>query len=176
MNDREALYSSSLYDAAASDNAAAEVYESIVLMDKLFSENEEYIKIINSHSIPLLEREALIDEAFSGNVHIYALNFIKLLAKRRSADIFASCVKHYEKLYFKAQNIERAKIVTAFELGDDKKKEIAEKIASSTGKEIIPEFSVDPSIMGGIVIETEGSSIDASVKTKLDSIKRFITK
>ena len=176
MNDREALYSMSLYDTAASDDVAGEVYDSIVLMDKLFSENEDYIRIINSHSIPLSEREALIDEAFSGSVHIYALNFIKLLAKRRLADIFTSCVKQYEKLYFKAKNIERAKIVTAFELGEDKKREITGKIASSTGKEIIPEFTVDPVIMGGIVIETEGSSIDASVKTKLDSIKRFITK
>jgi F-type H+-transporting ATPase subunit delta len=104
------------------------------------------------------------------------LNFLKLLAKRRIANIFLPCVKNYEKLYFKDNNIERATITTAIELAEDKKREIVEKIEASSGKKVIPSFIVSPDIVGGIVIETESSAIDASVKTKLESIRRYISK
>lgn len=176
MNDRELLYSSSLYSAAVEEGASKEVYDSLELVRALVSENPEYIKLINSANVPLETREGLIDEAFSGNVHVFVLNFMKLLAKRRIADIFVPCVKNYEKLYFKDNNIERAKVITAFELDNAKKEKIVDRIASSTGKTVIPEFIVSPDIVGGIVIETETSAIDASVKTKLEAIRRYISK
>jgi F-type H+-transporting ATPase subunit delta len=176
MNDRELLYSSSLYSAAVEENASKEVYDSLQLVASVISDSPEYIRIINSVSLPLETRENLIDEAFSGNVHVFVLNFLKLLAKRRIANIFLPCVKNYEKLYFKDNNIERATITTAIELAEDKKREIVEKIEASSGKKVIPSFIVSPDIVGGIVIETESSAIDASVKTKLESIRRYISK
>lgn len=176
MNDRELLYSSSLYSAAAEEGASKEVYDSLELVRALVSENPEYIKLINSSLLPLETREGLIDEAFLGNVHVFVLNFMKILAKKRIADIFIPCAKNYEKLYFKDNNIERARITTAFELSEAKKKEIVQKITSSTGKKVIAEFVVSPEIVGGIVIDTDSSSIDASVKTKLESLGRYISK
>lgn len=176
MNEREQLYSSSLYSAACEAGAEGEVYDNLQLVGTLISENPRYVGVINSANLPLETREALIDEAFSGNVHVFVSNFLKLLAKRRIADILMPCIRNYEKLYFKDNNIERAKIITAFALSEEKKKEIVKKISSSTGKRVIPSFTVSPEIMGGIVIETETSAIDASVRTKLDDIKRYISK
>lgn len=176
MNERIALYSSSLYDVAAENGCAKEVYESLMSVKEVFSEHEDYVKILSSASVVWEEREKLIDEAFSGRVHVYVLNFIKILAKKRFCEIFLPCAEEYEKSYFKAGNIEHATITTAIELSEEKKKEIIEKISASTGCEIIAEFVVDSEILGGIVIETEKTSIDASVTGKLESIKRHISK
>ncbi len=176
MNERAALYASSLYAVGAESGAEKEIYENLCMVKKLFDENRDYKRLLNSVQVPLEEREKLIDEAFSGVLCEYCLNFLKILAKKRIFDIWSDCFKEYEKLYFKDAGIERATITTAVELDEAKKKEIVNKISASLGKTVLADFVLDKSIVGGIVIETATSSIDASVKTKLESIKRYISK
>lgn len=176
MNERINLYSSSLYDVAKEEGCEKEVYESLELVKGLLSEHEGYIKIMSSSAIAFSERERLIDEAFGGSVHPFVLNFMKMLSKKRVFEIFIKAAEEFEKTYFKAAGIERATITTAVELSDEKKKEIADRIAKATGKEIIPLFVTDEKILGGILVETENTAIDASLSGKLESIKRYIGK
>ena len=176
MSERESLYASCLYDAALESSCVKEVYDDLVLIKGLFEEFDEYPSVLSSYEIPLDERERLLDEAFGKNVHVYTLNFLKLLAKKRIVGIFARCAELYEKRFFKDNNIKRAKVVTAVALDEDKRKRIVEKIEESTGGKIISEFEVDLTLLGGMVIETDFSSIDASVRTKLDKIRRYIGK
>lgn len=176
MNERIALYSSSLYAVAVENGCVKGVYDSLKLVEKILRENEGYEKIISSKAISLPEREKLLEEAFLGNVHEFVLNFMKILAKKRVFDVLLPSVKEFEKQYLKDNNIEHAKIVTAFELSDEKKAEVVRKIHTATGKNIVPVFEVDESIMGGIVIETAASSIDASVKSRLSALERYISK
>lgn len=176
MNERISLYASSLYSVAEESDSEKEVYESLALVKAVLSENRDYAKVMSSAAIALSVREGLIEEAFSGNVHPFVLNFMKLLCKKRVFEILPAVAESYEKAYFKAHNIERAKITTAIELSDEKKDEIIKRVSASTGKELIGEFFVDEKLMGGIIIETESSSIDASLNGKLESIKRYISK
>lgn len=176
MNERETLYASCLYDAAKENGCAKEVYEDLMLLAGIFEETPDYPLILNSYEIPFEKREALLDEALKDRVHVYTLNFLKILAKKRIAGIFAPCAKLYEKSYFEDNNIKRAKIVTALALDAEKRREVTKKIEESTGGKIISEFEVDPNLLGGMVIETDSSSIDASVRTRLDKIRRYIGK
>lgn len=176
MNERVSLYSSSLYSLCCEENCAKEVYDSLKTVEKLMKDNCEYINIASSANLSREEREKLIDDAFSGNVHSLCLNFMKILAKKRIFNILIPCIEEYEKQYLNDNNITHAVITTAFALTEEKKEQIVEKLGKSTGKTIIPEFVVKEDIVGGIIIETENSSIDASVAGKLESIERYISK
>ncbi len=176
MNERINLYSSSLYAVATENGCGKEVYESLSMVVDLLEKHGDYAKVMSSSAILFEEREKLIDEAFLENVHPFVLNFMKILSKKRVFEIFESVAKEFEKAYLKDNNIERARITTAIELSDEKKKEILSKLSRATGKEIIPEFLTSEKILGGILIETENSNIDASLKGKLESIKRYISK
>lgn len=176
MNDRVSLYSTSLYAVAVENGCGREVFEGLNIVAELLKEHGEYIKLINSAQIPFEEREKLLDEAFGISVHPFVLNFMKILCRKRLFKIVLSVALEYEKLYFKDNNIERAKITTAIELNDEKKAQITEKLAKATKKEIIPEFFVDETILGGMVVETESAGIDASLDGRLESIKRYISK
>lgn len=176
MNERIQLYSSSLYDVAKENDCAKEVYESLMAVKDILSGMSDYTKLMNSAAIEAAEREMLLDNAFLGSIHAFVLNFMKMLAKKRIFDIFIPCAESFEKSYFKDNNTAHARIITAIELNDAKKEEITKRISVSSGKDIIPKFCVDESIIGGIVIETENSSIDASVDGRLRSIKRHIGK
>lgn len=176
MNERIALYSSSLYCVAVEGGCTKEVYESIIGVRDILAKNADYAKIISAASIEYDVREKLLDEAFSGRVHPFVLNFMKILARKRIFEILSDVAEEFKKSYFKDNNIERTKITTAICLSDEKKKAVTDRIAKATGKEIIPEFVVDEKILGGIIIETENSNVDASLTGKLDTIKRYISK
>lgn len=176
MNERVALYTASLYDCAVEENSSKEVYESLMAVLKAVEKNPEYVRIMNSVVLTHAEKESLVEEAFSGQIHEFALNFIKILAKKRIFDILIPCIKEYEKKYLKDNNIQNATIITAIELDDEKKNAIVEKISKSSGKRVNATFKVDECILGGIIIETDNSGIDASVKTKLAEIGRHISK
>ena len=131
---------------------------------------------MSSANIKAEEKEALIDEAFDGKIHAFAVNFIKILAKKRICNILIPCIKELEKKYLRDNNIENATIITAIELDDTKKKEIVDKISKSTGKTINANFVVKEEIIGGIVVEMDNSGIDVSVLGKLQTMKRYISK
>lgn len=176
MSERESLYASCLYDAAVEGGCAKEVYEDLAFLMGIFEEMPDYPLILSSYEIPSEQREAFLDEALKDRVHVYTLNFLKILAKKRIAGIFVSCAKLYEKSYFEDNNIKRTKIVTAIALDAEKQREVTKKIEESTGGKIISEFEVDPNLLGGMVIETDSSGIDASLRTRLDKIRRYIGK
>lgn len=176
MNERINLYSSCLYAVSAEENCERDVYESLCLLADVLSENKDYVKLMSSTALSQNEKEKLLDEAFSQNMHPFVLNFMKILCKKRIFEIIPSVAKAYEKAYFNEKNITKAKITTAIELKDEKKQEIIEKISKALGKKIIPEFLVDENILGGILVETESAGIDASLTGRLESIKRYIGK
>ena len=176
MSERVNLYSSSLYQSAVEENASDEVYESLKIVRKVLEENKDYIKLLSSAELKSEEREALLEEAFGGKIHPFCVNFMKILAKKRIFEILIPCIKEFEKKYLKDNNIEFANIVTAFELSDEKKKDVVEKISRSTGKTINATFEVRKEIIGGIIVESENSAIDASVAGKLKDIERHISK
>ena len=174
MNERIALYSASIYDVAREENCISAVYESLKAVEGLIG--EDYVKLLTSAQLKSEEREALIGEAFGEKVHPYVLNFMKILAKKRIFDIFIPCSKEFEKKYYKENNIEKITVTTAFDLTDEKKQDIIEKLEKSTGKTIEAQFKVKGEIIGGIIIETETSAIDGSVMGKLKKIERHISK
>lgn len=176
MNERVALYAASLYDCAVEENQAKDVYESLKIAENVVKDNLDYVKLMNSAALTRKEREALLDEAFNGRIHEFVLNFMKILTDKRAFDILNPCIKEFEKKYLRDNNIQNTTIVTAIELDDDKKNEIIKKIGESSGKTVNAVFRVDASILGGIIIETDNSGIDASVKAKLADIGRHISK
>ena len=75
------------------------------------------------------------------------------------------------KLVEETKNISDAKIISAVELSEDEKERIILKLEKESGKKIKAEYVVDKSIIGGIIIESDGKIIDGSLRYKLKDIK-----
>lgn len=135
---------------------------------KLLSDNPEYKSMLDTPALSPDERLALIDEAFGGlNEHL--VNLVKMLAKRRMAYAISSTLKAYDEEYMESRGIVRAEAISAVALTDAQRKRLAEKLGKITGKQIIIDNKVDPSLLGGIKLRYMGIQRDGSVKTRLES-------
>lgn len=162
-------YAASLFSLCEEENLTGVIMDDIKTASTVFEENKEYAVILDSPVIPQNERLSLIDGAFS-SLHEYVGNFIKILCEKKSVYLFPSCAKEFELLYNKKNDIEKVTAITATKLNDRLSQKLVEKLEEQTGRKIVLECKVDPSLIGGIVLRTENSQTDASVRLRLDKI------
>lgn len=167
-------YSEALFALCEEEHKEEAVMQQLKEIAVILKENCDYSLLLDSPNIPLDERLSLIDEAFSG-AEEYTINFIKILCEKKSVHLFLDCVKQYEKLYNKKHNIEKVTVITAVPLSDSLKEKLLLKLEKDLEKKVLLEMKTDKSLLGGIVIRTENSQTDASVRARLDALYKKIT-
>jgi len=164
------VYAASLFSLADEENLLSETMDELLALRSVFLENADYAPLLDSPTLPLSSRLSLIDEAFEGASE-YVKNFIKILCEKKCTHLFSECVKNFEKLYNKKYNIENVTVITAFPLSEALREKLTRKLSDDLKKKVILDLKVDESILGGLIIRTENSQTDASVRARLDAIK-----
>lgn len=143
------------------------VREEARAVSDLFLANPDYERMLDTPALSPDERIALIDGAladFDENL----LNLVKILIERRMAYAVVRTLRMYEEEYMESRGIIRAEVISAIPLNDSQKKRIEEKLGKITGKQVIIDNKVDPSLLGGIKLRYMGIQRDGSIKTRLD--------
>lgn len=170
MKSLASVYGASLFSLADEENLLSETMDELLSVRSIFLENTDYAPLLDSPTVPLSSRLSLIDEAFEDATE-YVRNFIKILCEKKCTHLFSDCVKNFEKLYNKKYNIENVTVITAAPLSEALKERLIEKLSNDLGKKVILDLKVDKSILGGLIIRTENSQTDASVRARLEAIK-----
>ena len=164
-------YAKALYELSSEENISDTVFEELMLVRDVLASNSEFVKLLDSPASSKEERVAMIDDTFKDASYV-TVNFLKLLTEMRQMSSFAKCVESFSKLYDSANGILRAEIVTAVDISDAQCASICEKVASATGKKVIPVNKTDPSILGGVMLRYDGIQLDGSVASRLSDIKQ----
>ncbi len=170
MKSLAVTYSHSLFSLAEEESIEKEIFGELTEIAEIFKENPDYTVLLDSPTINTSERCLLVDNAF-GECSEYVKNFLKILCEKKYIHIFSDCVKEYEKQYNKKLGIEKITAITAVPLSDELTEKLIKKLEKDTGKEISLELKVDSSILGGIILRTENSQTDASVRARLEGIR-----
>ena len=170
MKSAAITYALSFFSLAEEENKEQEIFEELTEIEAIFAKNPEYTVLLDSPTVNVSERCNLIDEAFSACGE-YVKNFLKILCEKKYIHIFPECVKEYEKQYNKKLGIEKVTAITAIPLSDELREKLIKKLEKDTGKIISLEQRVDKSILGGIILRTENSQTDASVRARLEGIR-----
>jgi len=104
----------------------------------------------------------------------YVLSFVQLLCEHGYIKSFFECEKEFDALYMEARRTATAKVTSATPLTDDQKARLVEKIKALCGREVLPVYEIDESILGGVIVETDGKVIDGSLKRRLHEVKDVI--
>lgn len=174
MKSLSLTYAKSLFALCEEENKADAVMQELREISSVMNQNLQYALLLDSPTVPLEERLSLIDTAFKG-AEEYVINFIKILCEKKCVHLFTDCVKQYEKIYNKERNIEIVTVITATELSDTLRKRLTDKLEKESGKKIILDLKVDKSLLGGIVLRTENSQTDASVRARLEAMRKTLT-
>ena len=103
------------------------------------------------------------------------MNCLYLLADNSRFDIFEEIECELKELEKEKNNLVTVKAISAIEIKDYLKEKLINKLQTILSKRVEVEYSVNPSIIGGLILEVNGKTIDSSVETKLKNIKKQLT-
>ena len=174
MTETARMYGGSLYDLAAEEGLEARILGELDETVALFKANPDYLHLLSTPSIPKRERCGLLDEALRDQVHLYVLNFLKILCEKGTLRELSGCARAYRVRYNQAHGILEATAISAIPLTEQQLSALHTKLESLTGKTIDLKTKVDPAVLGGIRLDIEGTELDGTVHNRLSALRRDI--
>ena len=169
-------YAESLFSLAQEDQKEEQYLEELKYFESLTKESPDYTELLSSPALTREERVSLLEDALSGKLSEYVTSFLKLLCESGEMKLIGECIDEYEKMYRESMRRHAVKVTSAVELTAEEKEKIERKTEALVRGVCDVTYVVDPSIIGGIIIETENSIIDGSLSKSLKEVKEVIKK
>ena len=103
-------------------------------------------------------------------------NFLELLVEKHRMPAIFRIRQQFDELWREENKMLPVQITSAIELDEETVEEIGETIGQQTGRRIDLVSSVDPDILGGIVLRVGNSILDASIRNRLDQLRRQVAR
>jgi F-type H+-transporting ATPase subunit delta len=169
-----ATYAEVLFDAADQADAVDEVYAQLDAARRLVRSHAPLRDAMVDDAVPGVQRAAVAREVFAG-LQPSLVSTIAVLVERDDFGLLPSLVDAFDEIAEERRGVIAVDVTTAVELSDPLRESIKAKIAADLGKDVVLRETVDPSIIGGIVISTHGHRIDASLASQLESARLVLS-
>ena len=165
-------YGDGLYALCEEENISHEVLDQMLSLSRIFKEQPDFTRLLGNMSLSKEERVKILDSVLRGQIHLYLLNFLKILCERGALSEFEGCEEAYRRLYNKEYRVMEAVVTTAVPMDADKRQALIDKLTGMTGRKIQLTEKVDAQVMGGVVLEMDGKRWDNTVRHRLEDIHR----
>jgi len=102
------------------------------------------------------------------------VNFLETLLERHRMPVIFRIRAEFQRLWDAENKLLPVEVTSAVDLDDATVKSIGERIGEQTGQRVELTSRVDPSILGGIVLRVGNSILDASIKHRLDQLRKHV--
>ena len=165
-------YATALFELAREEKSIDAVKTDLDQFDAMLNDSADLKRLVRS---PVFSAEAqsraiaaVLDRA--GITGISA-NFLKVLTANRRLFTVADVIRAFRALVAKFKGEATADVTVAEALSDKNLDALKTALKSVSGKDVILNVKVDPSIIGGLVVKLGSRMVDSSLRTKLNSIK-----
>jgi len=114
-------------------------------------------------------------EAVLGDADELVRNFMLLLAEKGRAGQVEEIQRDFERLALAEERRLEVELTTAVELDADDEKRILEQIERASGRKVDATRTVDPDLIGGVVLQAGSLRVDASVRGRLERLRQELT-
>ena len=164
-------YASALFDLAREHKQIDSVGRSLDALGQALLDSKDFAELVAS---PVVSREAA-GRTFAALVPDLGLdpitgNFLGVLARNGRKRELRAVIRAYRRLSAEHRGETTAEVVTARPLRDDQFAQLKAQLRSRAGRDVNIDATVDPSILGGIVVKLGSQQIDASIRTKLNRL------
>ena len=101
-------------------------------------------------------------------------HFLSLLLENHRMPVIFRVRREYDRLWREAHQLLAVSITSAVELDPSVAERVGDEIGRQTGRTVELTSAVDPEILGGIVVRVGNSIIDASIRTRLDNLRKQV--
>jgi F-type H+-transporting ATPase subunit delta len=160
-----------LFDLARDQRQIEAVGNSLDALGQALLDSKDFAELVSS---PLVSRDEA-GKAFAAIAPQLGLdpisgNFLGVLARNGRKNELRNVIRAFRRLAAEHRGETTADVVTARPLNDDQIAALKQQLRARAGRDVSIEATVDPTILGGIVVKLGSQQIDASILTKLNRL------
>lgn len=170
-------YAASLFDLAREAKCVDAVEKELTSCLSLIESNSDLKRLVFSPVFSSVEQEkavAALCEAAGMNKHAaghYVGNFLCVVAANRRLFVLPAIVAAFHVMAANFRGEISAEVVSAQELTSAQEKELKVTLKAVAGKDVNLRATVNPDILGGLIVRLGSRQIDTSLLSKLSSLK-----
>jgi F-type H+-transporting ATPase subunit delta len=164
-------YASALFDLARDQRQIETVDKSLDTLSQALLDSREFAELAAS---PLVSRNQA-GEAFAAlgptlGLDPLTTSFLGVIARNGRKGQLRAIIRAFKRLAAEHRGETSAEVTTAHPLNDDQLAALRQQLRARAGRDVAIDATVDPQILGGLVVKLGSQMIDASIRTKLNRL------
>ena len=172
-------YAQALFDIARDLHQDEVVEAELDSISAALKKSSDIEKFLANPSLKTEQKRKFLQRIYQETDHpIYEIlvNFFTILFEKNRFYLIHDIAVYFKRIADEAQGQGVAEIRSAVPIGHDSEKRIASRLEKLAGYKITVKSIVDPSLIGGVLVKVRNRVIDDTVKYKIQSIKKELTK
>jgi F-type H+-transporting ATPase subunit delta len=143
----------------------------------LMSENAPLLDAMEAAHINRRDKHAALDAVLASSGFLPSTrNFLNLLVDKGRMRILSPILSEFRKMIEQLEGIERVEVVVPLALTEPQRTMLTEVLEGQTGRKVILEETVDPGVLGGMVVKVGSTVYDGSARTQIENIREILRK
>ncbi len=173
MEEIAQVYARALFEVAEEQDKLDTVKQQLDEFAGALHDNREMAVFFFSPYFSAQEKKDGLHKAVEG-ADPAVMNFLEVLLERHRMPVIFRIRTDFEALYDKSKKLMPVLVTSAVELDPETIESLGKRIGEQTGNEIELSSKVDPEILGGIVLRVGNFIMDASIRTRLEKLRREV--
>jgi F-type H+-transporting ATPase subunit delta len=164
------MYARALFEAAQDAGRVDAVSADLATLARAMEDVPELRAFLRNPQIEPTGKADALGQLTAGGDELVR-NFVRLVAEKGRAGELPEISAELDALVAKAQNRLSVELTTSYELSDREAKSIVQTIEKASGRKVEASRTVDPSLIGGIVLQIGSHRADGSVRGRLERLR-----
>jgi F-type H+-transporting ATPase subunit delta len=126
---------------------------------------------LDNPAVPFSQKQELLQRVELPDTPERVKNFLSLLASKNRIHMLPEIIDEFDRYAQRGPLPNTAKITSAIPLTDEEKRRLQEQLCRRFGQDTLFEYTVNPSILGGVIVRIGDKVIDGSVSGKLAALR-----
>ena len=170
------VYGDALFELAVETGKVDDFLSEAEGVIEVVKTNDGFSQMMNHPKINKEEKLQIIDDIFKGRVSGEMVGLLRMLEEKDHIKDTEDVLKYFIEKVYDYKKIGRASVSTPFELTDTQKKDVEKRLLETTDySSFIMNYTVDPELIGGMVIRIKDRVVDSSIKTQISKLSHELS-
>ncbi|HXY17169.1 MAG TPA: F0F1 ATP synthase subunit delta [Gaiellaceae bacterium] len=169
------IYAEALFEAAQGAGRLAQVHEALADFAAAVEQTPELRSVLRNPQLESSAKARILADLAGDDEPLFK-NFLLVTAEKGRAGEIEEIAGEFERLMARLEQRLTVELTTARELTDDEARAIVTQIEKAAGRKVEATRSVDPELVGGIVLQAGSYRVDASVRGRLERLRQELVR
>ncbi len=167
-------YARALLSLSQENDIMERAYEDMKHVGDVLTSSKELQALLKSPVIREGKKQRVLKALFKASLHPLIMSYMLIIVRKQRSALLLGISRSYLVVYKEALGIELVKLTTAMPVDDGIREKAMQVARSLTPLRIEFYETIDPSIIGGFILNLGDRQYDASIKSKLLSMRRYL--